>query len=209
MMRTAKKVNALAPGQYGSRRNHQAADLAINKALTFDFLWQLKRSAAFCSNDAKSCYDLIGHTQTAISMQHMGVPKEAINCLFLTLQEATQKVRTGLGDSSEYCTGSMWLIPLHGIGQGNGPGPAIWAVVSTPLLNMLRSKYFGCEFKTPLSSTFYKFVGYAFMDDTDIIHSCKHSYHFTARCYHHLGRELETHMWSNSTGEDGMVVGQL
>jgi len=27
--------------------------------------------------------------------------------------------------------------PIHGIGQGNGAGPAIWAFISTPLLNIL------------------------------------------------------------------------
>jgi hypothetical protein len=47
MMRTAKKVNALAPGQYGSRRNHQAADLAINKALTFDFFMAAEKECSF------------------------------------------------------------------------------------------------------------------------------------------------------------------
>jgi hypothetical protein len=62
-------------------------------------------------------------------------------------------------------------VPIHGIGQGNGAGPAIWAVVSTPLLNVLREKGFGCEVICPLSSSCFKFVGCAFVDDTDIIQS--------------------------------------
>ena len=62
-------------------------------------------------------------------------------------------------------------MPIHGIGQGNGAGPAIWAVVSTPLLNILREKGFGCEVICPLSSSCFKFVGCAFVDDTDIIQS--------------------------------------
>jgi len=58
---------------------------------------------------------------------------------------------------------------MHGIGQGNGAGPAIWAVLSSPLLNMLRSGDFGCEFMSPFSKKLTQFVGYAFVDDTDII----------------------------------------
>ncbi len=65
----------------------------------------------------------------------------------------------------------MWLVPIYGIGQGNGAGPAIWAVVSTPLLNVLREKGFGCEIKCPFSSEYFRFMGYAFVDDTDLIQS--------------------------------------
>jgi len=91
--------------------------------------------------------------------------------LFTTLQEAVHQVRTGYGDSVSTYGGELWLVPIHGIGQGNGAAPAIWAVVSSPLLNALRAKGFGCEIVCPLSKSFIRFVGYAFVDDTDIIHS--------------------------------------
>jgi hypothetical protein len=58
---------------------------------------------------------------------------------------------------------------MHGVGQGNGAGPAIWAVVSTPLLNMLRNSGVGSFFTSPISGKDIRFVGYAFMDDTDLI----------------------------------------
>jgi len=171
MMQVAERSKTLAPEQYGSRKRHKAIDLAVNKALTFDVLRQLKRSGAICSNDAKSCYDLIGHTQAALSMQRVGVPKHIINCLFTTLQEAVHQVRKGFGDSRTYYGGKLWLVPIHRIGQGNGAGPAIWAVVSTPLLNVLREKGFGCELLCLLSSEYFSFVRYAFVDDTDLIQS--------------------------------------
>jgi hypothetical protein len=69
MMKEAEKCNALAPEQFGSRKGHRAIDLATCKTLTYDLLRQLKRPGAICSNDAKSCYDLIGHTQASLSMQ--------------------------------------------------------------------------------------------------------------------------------------------
>jgi hypothetical protein len=108
-------------------------------------------------------------TQASLSMQRVGVPKTIIKCLFTTLQEAIHKVQTGFGDSKSHCGGKVWLVPIHGIGQGNGAGPAIWAVVSTPLLNVLREKDYGCDIVCPLSSSFFKFVGCAFMDDTNVI----------------------------------------
>jgi len=171
MMKTAEQANALAPEQYGSRKRHRSINLPVSKALTFDILWQLKRPGAVCSNDAKSCYDLIGHTPASLSMQRVGVPKKVVDCLFTTLQEAVHQVRTGYGDAVATYGGELWLVPIHGIGQGNGAGPAIWAVVSSPLLNALRAKGFGCEIVCPLSNSFVKFVGYAFVDDTDIIQS--------------------------------------
>ena len=139
---------------------------------------------AICSNDAKSCYDLIGHTQAAISMQRVGVPKSIINCLFTTLQEAIHRVRTGFGDSKGSYGGKVWLIPIHGIGQGNGAGPAIWAVVSSPLLNVLREKGYGCEIQCPLSSEYFRFMGYAFVDDTDLIQSQLNENPNQAMCEH-------------------------
>jgi hypothetical protein len=126
------------------------------------------------SNDAKSCYDLIGHTQASLAMQRLGVPKAAVDCLFTTLQEATHQVQTGYGDSSSYYGGTQWVTPMHGIGQGNGAGPAIWAVFSTPLLNLLRPNGFGCKFISPLSKETIQFVGYAVVEDTDFIESKSH-----------------------------------
>ncbi len=53
--------------------------------------------------------------------------------------------------------------PMHSIGQGNGAGPAIWAVLSSPLLNMLRTNGHGGEFFSPLSKEWVQFVGYALL----------------------------------------------
>jgi hypothetical protein len=158
MMKLGEKTKTIAPEQYGSHNGHHAIDLAVNMVLTNDILCQLKRTGAACCNDAKSCYDLIGHTQASIYMQRLGVPKHAISCLFGTLQSATHQVRTAYGDSDFTYGGNTNETPMHGVGQGNGAGPAIWAVVSTPILNMLRSKGFGCEFISPFSQQLTKFV---------------------------------------------------
>ena len=109
--------------------------------------------------------------QALLAMQRQGVSRPLVDCLFTTLQHSIHQVRTGFGDSTICYGGSQWIIPLHGIGQGNGAGPAIWVVISTPLLNLLRKKGYGCELVDPISGKHYKLVGYAFIDDTDIIES--------------------------------------
>jgi hypothetical protein len=118
----------------------------------------------------QSCYDLIGHTTASLAMQRMGVPKAAVDCLFSTLRTALHKVRTGFGDS-ETAYGGLddSGLPMHGICQGNGAGPSIWAVLSSPILTCMRSKGFGLKFISPISSTQVRFSGYAFVNDTDLL----------------------------------------
>jgi hypothetical protein len=99
MMHMAEKAKVLAPEQYGSQKLHHATDLAVNKVLTYDLMRQLKRPGGVCSNNAKSCYDLIGHTVASLAMQRMGVPKAVIDCLFTMLQSGIHEVRIGYGDS--------------------------------------------------------------------------------------------------------------
>jgi hypothetical protein len=173
IMSNAEWSNALASEQYGSHKRHRATNLATNKALSYDLFRQLRRPGAVCSNDAKS-YDLIGHTTASLAMLRMGVTSQAVDCMFTTIQEAAHQVQTGFGDSGSTYGGTAWLIPIHGIGQGNGVGPAIWAVVSTPLLNILREHSYGLTFITPVSRVCIHFAGFAFVDDTDLLQMLQH-----------------------------------
>ena len=59
-------------------------------------------------------------------------------------------------------------IPCQGIGQGNGAGPTFWGVVSTPAFNSMRERGYGVFLKTPITGSEFFFVGYAFIDDTDL-----------------------------------------
>jgi hypothetical protein len=161
----------VSTGTIWQQKKHRAIDLALNKVLTNDLLRQAKQTGAICSNDAKSCYDLIGHAQASLCMQRQGVPKAAVECLFTTLQEATHCVRTAYGDSTLTYGGPGWVKPIHGIGQGNGGRPPIWAVISTTLLDIIRTKGFGLSMISPITRSPLNFVGYSFVDDNDIVQS--------------------------------------
>jgi hypothetical protein len=58
---------------------------------------------------------------------------------------------------------------MQGILQGNGAGPMLWAVVSTPVLKVMRSEGFGTFFQACITGDTVRFVGYSFVDDTDLI----------------------------------------
>ncbi len=92
--------------------------------------------------------------------------------MFQTLQEAQHFVHTAYGDS-DTSFGGLDIIPMHGIGQGNGSSPAIWAVVSTPILNMLRQTNVGSFLRQPISLKPIRFSGFSFVDDTDTIQTAR------------------------------------
>ena len=70
-------------------------------------------------------------------MQRVGAPVEPIICMFTTIQNLEHRIRTVYGDSEIGFSGKLFTVPIQGVGQGNGAGPQIWAVVSTPIFDML------------------------------------------------------------------------
>ena len=164
----AERDNLLAWEQYGSRKKKSAIDQLLNKRLTFDLLRQHRKDGAMVSNDAKSCYDRIVHSVAALSLKRIGVPDEAIFCMFSTIQQLSHHIRTAYGDSSSSFSGKLWAVPIQGVGQGNGAGPQIWALVSTVVLSMMQSLGHGVAFRASLSGDKVGFVGYSFVDDTDL-----------------------------------------
>jgi hypothetical protein len=103
-------------------------------------------------------------------MQCIGVNSNPITSMFQTIQSLEHHVRTSFGQSKSFFKQTS-AIPLQGVGQGNGAGPQIWALVSTPVLNMLRSQGLGASFVSALLKLQTTLVGFAFVDDTDLVTS--------------------------------------
>ena len=78
-------------------------------------------------------------------------------------------IRTSFGLSSESMNKLNTLSPFQGILQGNGASPTTWVLISVPLLNMLRSQGHGAKFLSPMSKELTHIVGFAFVDDTNLI----------------------------------------
>ena len=66
---------------------------------------------------------------------------------------------------------SLLDIPLQGIGQGNGAGPAIWAIINSPIISMVKKCGGGAIFCTAIALSILKFSGFSFVDDSDIVQS--------------------------------------
>jgi len=90
--------------------------------------------------------------------------------MFATIQKLKHTVCTCHGDSTNSFGGEdcRYLDPLAGVGQGNGAGPAIRAVISTVFFDLLRDKGYGFEMKVLLSKLAIHLAGCGFVDDTDI-----------------------------------------
>ncbi len=154
----------IAPEQYRSRKHKLASMHAVNKVLSFDILHQYKSPAAMCVNDAKSCYNLVLSFLNMV-MQSKGVVEEPLVCMVTTLENLESKIQMVYSNSDDTYGGSLWAVPLfgeeqgdkcegpqHGIGQGNGATPTCWAVVSTPMLDVMRVEGFTTYFKALISN---------------------------------------------------------
>ena len=88
--------------------------------------------------------------------------------MLVTIQDFEHHIGTTFGNSESalYNTNGD---PFQGISQGNGAGPTIWVAVSTPLIEMMRSAGHEVKLTSPLSHTDDSLVGFAFVDDTDIV----------------------------------------
>lgn len=51
-----------------------------------------------------------------------------------TLQQACLQIKTGYGVSDPVY--GVVIVPITDIGQGNGLGPSLWALISTVIINM-------------------------------------------------------------------------
>lgn len=163
------EANDLIPKeQYGSRKGKKAILHAVNKKLLYDNVHLQRKPAILCSNDAKSNYDRILHSIASITCEWLGIPPQPITCMLTTIQELEHHIRTAYGTStSSMC--NLLPIPLQYVCQGNGAGPAIWITASSPLLEMICDAGHGISFEEPLSKITDNIVGFAFMDDTDLV----------------------------------------
>jgi len=167
-MAEAERSQTMPPEQGGSRKGRDSNDMTLAKVLSFDLMRQTLTPGALCSNDAKSCYDRILLSIASLCLQRLGAPSSAAVAMTRTIYKWAHRIRTAFGDSEAFFCGDDWYIPIHGIGQGNGAGPTIWACISAPLMEFLRGQGHGLKWTAPISSETIHLVGFAFVDDCDL-----------------------------------------
>jgi len=138
----AEEKQQMAKEQYGSCKEKLADIQCLNKRLLYDYTRYTHKPMALCSNDAKSCYDQIVLIIAALCLCQLGAPKMAVQSMVSMIHGMQHHVQSMYGNSSISQGHAQWTEPIACIGQGNGAGPHIWVVVSTPLFQILTQEGF-------------------------------------------------------------------
>lgn len=160
----------------GSRRNHQASEVSLNRRLFCDIVRQKRVSAAIGCVDLQSCYDRIAHSIASLGARRWGVPQLAITCLLTTVQLMMFFLRTAHGDSETFYSAATDQAsragnthPYQGTCQGNGGGPLLFLGVSAPCVMYMHGKGFAARIVTAFSASVFCIIGILYVDDTDLL----------------------------------------
>ena len=113
-----------------------------------------------------------------------------------TIQLMSHRIHSAYGASIGYGP-EDWNHPFQGILQGNQFGPPSWAIVSSPMFDMLRHEGFGLRLTSPLSKIQLNIAGMAFVDDTDTL---QYSIHETD-----TGKDVLEHAQGNVDHWEGAI----
>ena len=170
MMKHCGQHSFLAKEQY-SVPGKKCIDHVINRRLTFDIVRQQKISMAMGSVDLASCYDRVAHSPAYLAMRGFGIPSGPIASMFETYQN-TQFHSKSVHGKSKITFGGLedgFSAKPQGMGQGNGAGPPVWAIVSSRMFQILKKRNLVAKFSRPISAKELELCGFAFVDDSDII----------------------------------------
>jgi hypothetical protein len=97
---------------YGSRKNHKAIDVAVNRQLFADLLQQKRIPGAIASIDAESCYDRITHAAGSLCAQQWDVSPHAIFAMLRPIQRMKYFLQTAFGDREAFFSSSDNVLAL-------------------------------------------------------------------------------------------------
>jgi len=140
----------------------------LNKQLLYNFARSTHHPLVVCSNNAKSCYDQIILIVATLYLCCLGVPKSGVQSMVSMIYGMQHHIRLSYGNSTQSQGRQQWDAPITGMGQGNGAGPQIWAVVSTPLFQILTQDGFIAQIICAISGNKVEIAGFGFVDNVDL-----------------------------------------
>jgi hypothetical protein len=168
MMHQAEEQERIPLECYGSRKNYEAIDVAVNRRLIGDILRQKRIPGAVASVDAETCYDRITHAAGSLCVQKWDVDPKAIIAMLLPIQRMKYFLRTAFGDSATYFCSLALELAFQGSCQGNKGSPAFWLAVSAFLVLMLHRLGHVARIRSAMSGSTFTAAGFLFVDDTDL-----------------------------------------
>ena len=186
----AEICNEVAEEQHGFRKHHQAGLLLLNKGLVGDLFRLTRYSGCYTMNNAKGCYDRIDYNFAILVLMVFGVPWAIARNLFLVLEQARHSIKTGYGVLKPVYGNKNANNLIASIGQGNGIGPSLWCLISNIIINCCKRKGHGTKIITPISKRTVSLLGFAFVDDADLVSAAKNAYQSGAE----MIQKMQAHM---------------
>ena len=109
-----------------------------------------------------------------MALLRVGIPHTKIQSMFGSIQRMVHRIRTAFGDSEISYGGDdigNWMNYPQGVLQGNASGPTIWSVLSSVIFEILHKRGFAVDYCTSISKQIFHMVGFAYVDDCDLIQS--------------------------------------
>ena len=175
VLTNAEICNKVAGEQHRSRRYHQAGLILLNKVLVGDLFRLTCFSGCYAMNDTKGCYDQIDHNFAILVLMFFGIPWTITRNCFRVLQQGRHRIKTGYGLVGPAYGNEDEKEPITGIGQGNGMGPSLWCLMSTVIIKTCKRKGHGTTIRTPISKKIVSLLGFAFVDDADLVTATKNA----------------------------------
>jgi len=125
-------------------------------------------SATNLQHYVQASYDRIVLLVVALCLCRLGASQPSVFSMISTLHQMKHSICTMFGDSKKAGSCKNWGKLIAGIGQGNGAGLQIWAVVSSPLFELFQMEGFIATIMGAISLCSRKLSGFAFIDDTDL-----------------------------------------
>ena len=173
-MNNAYKLGKIAKEQFAIK-NCAAPEQIISKRAVLDHSQYKRNVLLLASADLEACYDRVIHTAAALALLRVGISHAKNKTMFKTIQLMTHRIRTLFGDSDITWGGQDiedledWENYPQGVLQGNAAGPAIWSLISSIIFEILHKRGFAVKFCTSISKEIFCLVGFAYVDDSDLI----------------------------------------
>ncbi len=192
LMQHAVRHNILQEESFGSTPGKMATSAVLQKILTVDQLRLERRAGGIFDCDASGCFDRILPPLASVHMRAMGLHQSIGTLVARLMFQARRYVKTHHGVSKRNIRTTKKNV-LHGIGQGNGGGPAMWIAHLTIMFAAISSVCSGfvltCiqKLKTAMS------VGTGYVDDVTLGLSIPRDQSQTEhKVYRHIKRMAQT-----------------
>ena len=167
MMHYAVKNNILEAESFGSNPGKMATSALIQKIVSIDQLRIERRAGGIFDCDASGCYDRILPPLASVHLQALGLHRSIGTFLGRLMYQAKRHVKTTHGVSENNIRTRKKRV-LHGIGQGNGGGPAMWIAHLTVMFHALSSVCVGFAVQCVQGIQSMCTVGTGYVDDVTL-----------------------------------------